>query len=56
MIDLPDTPISLEKQRIKICTACLEKQDEPIPLCKVCDKPLSLLTSDKEQSCPLNKW
>lgn len=58
MIDLPNQSPTLtpEQQRIKICTACVENIEEPIPHCQLCDKPLSLLTSDMQETCPLNKW
>ena len=56
MIDLPDTPLTYEQKRIAICIACIEKVSEPIPHCQVCDKPISLLTSDEQEVCPLNKW
>lgn len=58
MIDLPNQPIPLtpEQQRIKICIECVEITQDPIPHCQACDKPISLLTSDMQEACPLNKW
>lgn len=46
----------LQQERISICIICEENEKEPIPQCKTCDKSISLLTSEVEQECPLEKW
>ena len=58
MIDLPNQPIpeTWEQKRIKQCIVCSENVELPIPKCQLADKPLSLLTSDQQETCPLNKW
>lgn len=45
-----------QQNRISICMICEENNEELVPHCKKCDKSISLLTSDKEQKCPLQKW
>ena len=42
--------------RISFCTVCEEQIDLPYPKCGSNDIPLSILTSNEEETCPLNKW
>lgn len=48
-------PIEQDK-RINICIACVNNISEPVPHCQLCNKPISMLTSEQNETCPLNKW
>lgn len=50
--------ISIEEQdhRISICIMCEGNVLETYPKCNACNLPISQLTSDREEVCPLNKW
>jgi len=42
--------------RINICMECPNNQLVDVPMCVVCEKSVSVLTSDDEQTCPEDKW
>lgn len=42
--------------RISFCTVCEENIELPYPKCSLNDKPLSVQTSEEQETCPLNKW
>lgn len=46
----------ITEHRISICMTCNENQLNQVPLCILCNKTISLLTSDEQETCPLNKW
>jgi hypothetical protein len=46
----------IQEHRIDICIACVENTQEPVPHCQQCNKPISLLTSEETETCPLDKW
>lgn len=50
--------ISPEQQQIRIsfCTVCEENIESPYPKCRLNNIPLSVQTSQEEETCPLNKW
>ena len=47
---------TVQQHRISVCVSCVENTQEPTPHCQACDKPISLLTSEEQETCPLNKW
>lgn len=56
MSELENNNSLSQQNRISICMICEENEKEPIPQCKACDKSISLLTSEIQQECPLEKW
>jgi hypothetical protein len=42
--------------RISFCTTCEENIELPYPKCRLNDIPLSVQTSEEQETCPLNKW
>lgn len=48
-------PVEQEK-RISICIECQYNVCNNIPLCTQCNIPISKLTSEQNETCPLNKW
>ena len=42
--------------RISFCTTCEENVELPVPHCRLNDIPLSVQTSEEQETCPLNKW
>ncbi len=42
--------------RISFCTVCEENIELPYPKCSLNDKPLSVQTSEEQETCPLGKW
>ena len=48
-------PIEQDK-RISICIVCQNNIPEPVPHCQLCGIPVSKLTSEQQEVCPLNKW
>jgi hypothetical protein len=46
----------VQDHRISICIQCANNIQEPSPHCQACDKPISLLTSEEQEVCPLSKW
>lgn len=42
--------------RISFCTVCEENIEFPYPKCSLNDKPLSVQTSEEQETCPLGKW
>jgi len=46
----------VQDNRIIICIDCENKISESVPHCQLCNKPISMLTSEQNETCPLNKW
>jgi hypothetical protein len=46
----------VQEHRISICIPCNQNTQEPVPHCQACDIPISKLTSENQEVCPLNKW
>lgn len=46
----------VQDNRIIICIDCENKISESVPHCQLCNKPISMLTSEQNEICPLNKW
>lgn len=42
--------------RISICVVCENNITDPSPTCQLCNKNISVLTSEEQEVCPLNKW
>lgn len=42
--------------RITQCMSCNKNQLVEFPMCVVCQKPISFLTSEDEEVCPEGKW
>jgi len=47
---------TIQDHRISICIVCEYNVTDPIPECNQCNIPISKLTSEEQESCPLNKW
>jgi hypothetical protein len=45
-----------QQERISICIMCVENIQEPWPHCALNNIPISILTSEEQETCPLNKW
>ena len=45
-----------QAKRISICVACENNIPEPSPRCQLCNQNISVLTSEQQEVCPLNKW
>lgn len=42
--------------RINICMQCINNELVDVPTCVVCEKSISVLTSDEDQTCPEDNW
>lgn len=47
---------TVKEHRIQECVNCQEFNNNIIPHCQLANKPISQLTSEEQQTCPLNKW
>lgn len=46
----------VQQERISICIMCDQNIQEPWPHCALNNIPISIQTSDEQETCPLNKW
>lgn len=42
--------------RMNTCMECVHNRLNDIPLCILCEKSISTLTSEDEEICPEGKW
>ena len=45
-----------QQHRMFVCGGCEENEEFPYPKCVLNDIPISILTSEEQETCPLNKW
>jgi hypothetical protein len=47
---------AVQQHRIEVCCACAKNVQMPWPHCAINDIPISVLTSEEQETCPLDKW